>query len=294
MKAMCSHKFRRAFTLVELLVVIAIMGILIGLLLPAVQKIRESANRTSCMNNLKQLGLAFHHHHDTLGFFPAGGSSWTTPPNYVAGSPAVGKKQLAGWGFQILPYIEADNVWKGGSATDDQGRILVAIGTTNKVFFCPSRRLPQTVDFSETTYLNGIVCTRALCDYAASNLEGTGIVQRLKETRFSSIVDGTTNTLMLSEKRLNLAHLGDPQTDDNIGYTSGFDNETVRSTLKPPLPDYRDNMQGNGQDRFGSSHPGIFNVVFADGSVRSLSYSIDPTVFSYLGNMDDGHDVSGF
>src|SRR5262245_41843801 len=271
-------KPRFAFTLVELLVVIAIIGTLIGLLLPAVQKIREAASRVSCLNNLKQLGLAFHHHHDVHGFFPTGGSSWTTPPVFTNGYPATGKKQNAGWGFQVLPFIEADNVYNGGGAPDDTGKILVAIGTLNKIFFCPSRRLPQTVEFSETSYLDGITCTRALCDYAASNLEGTGVVQRLKLIRFESIKDGTTNTLMISEKRLNRYLLGEPQSDDNIGYTAGFDNETVRATILPPLPDLRDPQGSNGGDRFGSSHTGLFNAVLADGSVRSLFYSIDPKI----------------
>src|SRR5262249_19771934 len=130
--------------------------------------------------------------------------------------------------------------------------------------------------------------------YAASNLEGTGVVQRLKLIRFESIKDGTTNTLMISEKRLNRYLLGEPQSDDNIGYTAGFDNETVRATILPPLPDLRDPQGSNGGDRFGSSHTGLFNAVLADGSVRSLFYSIDPKIFSYLGNMDDGQDVSGF
>src|SRR5262252_1228415 len=110
---------RDGFTLIEVLVVIAIIAVMVGLLLPAVQKVREAANRISCQNNLKQMGLAFHMHHDQLGAFPTGGWIAYLPPNYNGGMPAVGKDQQAGWAFQILPFIEADNTWKGGQATTD-------------------------------------------------------------------------------------------------------------------------------------------------------------------------------
>src|SRR5271165_3673703 len=110
---MSAHpRIRRAFTLIELLVVIAIIGILIGLLLPAVQKVREAANRVRCANNLKQMGLAFHNHQDTYGCLPSGGLGWWQNRNVVSGIPAIYDTQTWGWGYQILPFIEQDNLYR--------------------------------------------------------------------------------------------------------------------------------------------------------------------------------------
>jgi prepilin-type N-terminal cleavage/methylation domain-containing protein/prepilin-type processing-associated H-X9-DG protein len=274
----------RAFTLIELLVVIAIVGVLLGLLLPAVQKVREAANRMSCQNNLKQIGLAFHNHHDTLGYFPSGGWSATSPPTYVNGMPTVGAKQGAGWGFQILPYIEGDNAWKSGA--------LVAVGTPNKLFFCPARRGPQTVTYQNNYRppISGGKVTHALCDYAASNKNGTGVVQQLLPTSIAQITDGTSNTLLVSEKRLNRAFLGRKAPDDNQGYTAGWNYDTVRKTSRPPAPDYSAPF-GDGGGIFGSSHPNGVNAVLADGSVRAISFAISKRTFSLLGSESDGQPL---
>jgi len=274
---------------VELLVVVAIVGVLIGLLIPAVLKIRETSNRMTCVNNLKQIGVAFHSHHTNLGYFPSGGWHWYTPPSYDSfGQPLLGANQCAGWGFQILPYIDAVDVWRGGP--------VVAIGTPNPIFFCPTRRAPQTIiyedQYTPSVIAPGAPLTHALADYAASNLEGTGAVRQFYPVQISDITDGTAQTMLVGEKRLDLGWLGNTAPDDNEGYTCGFDHDSVRYTIVPPAPDQWFSDNATGDNAFGSSHPDVFNVVFADGSVRTLSYNISPLVFSYLGNKSDGNTVS--
>jgi hypothetical protein len=265
-------------------VVIAIIGTLVGLLLPAVQKVREAAARAQCANNLKQLGLAFHNHHDAFGFFPSGGWDSSAPPTYLNGVPAVGAKQGAGWGFQVLPFIEGDNVYKAGA--------VVAVATPNKTFFCPSRRGPQQITYPDNYNppLTGGNVTHALCDYAASNKEGTGVVRRVTPTRMADITDGTTNTLLVSEKRLNLAFLSQRATDDNQGYTAGWNYDTVRKTTRPPQPDYQAPF-GDGAGIFGSSHTGGLNAVLADGSIRFINYGISRQTFRLLGDKSDGQPL---
>src|SRR5262249_17991598 len=151
-------------------------------------------------------------------------------------------------------------------ASDDFDRAVVAAGTPNALFFCPSRRGMQTVRVQFPGYFDDQPVTTALCDYAVSNYEETGVVLYKKTTQLADVTDGTSNTLLVGDKRLNRAHLGQPQNDDDTGYAAGFDNDVVRYTTRPPAPDFSA-RSGDGDWRFGSSHPAGFNTVFVDGSV---------------------------
>ena len=290
---------RRAFTLIELLVVIAIIGVLIALLLPAVQKVRESANRVQCANNLKQIGAAFFNHYTVLRIFPTAGWRHTDDPTLTSGgAPAVGADQHAGWAYQILPYLEADNIWLGGSPSDPvANRLRVIYGTPHKVYFCPSRRLPMTKLYNGRQH--------AMCDYAASNSDQTGVVRTqvggpadaARTVAMVDIKDGASNTLLVGEKCYNLSLLPVTNWDDDDGYTYGYDfgdtgKDTIRSTEAAPLADFwgpgNDPGKNLGSPRFGSSHPGIMMAVFADGSVHTLSLGINAGTFKALGTIDGG------
>jgi prepilin-type N-terminal cleavage/methylation domain-containing protein/prepilin-type processing-associated H-X9-DG protein len=274
---------RRGFTLVELLVVISILGMLVALLMPAVQAAREAARRTQCINHLKQVGLAFQQHAAAFDAFPGGGRAWFDPPTFQQGRPTTGSLQRAGWGFQTLPYLEATQVWTAGP--------LAAVGTPLPTYFCPSRRPPQTVQRADKfrPALTGSVVVHALCDYAASNREQTGVVRQLAPRPLHELSDGASHTLLVAEKRMNVAQLGEEQDDDNEGYAAGWNEDTIRQTDEGPAPDHEG--PGDGEKLFGSSHAGGVNAAMADGAVRSIRFDIDDAVFAALGHIADGEQI---
>ena len=321
-----SHSARRAFTLVELLVVIAIIGILVALLLPAVQAAREAARRMQCQNHLKQMGLGMLVHHEAFGFLPGGGWGWTWTGDPDRGT---GKNQPAGWNYALLPYIEQQNVFDLGvdgkpdelTTTQKQGA-LTRDQTTIAVFVCPSRRANILYPRPKgMTYQNGLQVTKAgVLDYAANagdtsaswhggpgsmasaldpaydwnvgnTQSNTGISFARSEISIGEIKDGTTNTYMLGERSLMISHYSTGQnTADDFGMYEGCAHDTYRWCYAGNTPD----QDRAGLDRytaFGSAHVGGCNFVLCDGSVRVISYSIESATHARLGNRKDGLTV---
>jgi prepilin-type N-terminal cleavage/methylation domain-containing protein/prepilin-type processing-associated H-X9-DG protein len=318
-----SPRFRSdAFTLVELLVVIAIIGVLVALLLPAVQAAREAARRTQCVNHLKQLALGCLNHESTYKHLPTGGWNW-----YWSGDPDRGfnQRQPGGWSYNVLPFIEQPALHAlgaGQSVAAKKVDIAKRGGTALKLFYCPTRRSPRAYPNNYDTCNSNPITSAARTDYAANTgvnqtvwwnapnsgdpsfadapgfsypaIDADGVIFALSIVPLSQITDGTSNTYLLGEKFLNADHWVDGQegTDNNPLY-SGFDWDWQR-------------WAGNGlvRDRkglsdwlsFGGSHPGVVNFAFCDGSVRGISYSITVTNHTRLCNRWDGEviDSSGF
>ena len=190
MRSRSKEMFLRGFTLVELLVVIAIIGILVALLLPAVQAAREAARRMECTNRLKQMGLAVHNHHDVFKFLPSlGEADGRFLPSYTSsGAAEVAPYQTAGPFFQILPYMEKKAVYDGAGGTTNLAKGLQVAQTVIPDFYCPSRRAAQPANRTvlQQYYWDGakpVLFTRpvgpmALMDYAGGvKMEGDLLVR---------------------------------------------------------------------------------------------------------------------
>jgi prepilin-type N-terminal cleavage/methylation domain-containing protein/prepilin-type processing-associated H-X9-DG protein len=286
-------KRRSAFTLIELLVVIAIIAVLIGLLLPAVQKVREAAARLKCSNNLKQIGLAFHNHHDTFGFLPTAGAELGATDN-----PPVDSAKW-GWAYEILPFIEQKPLHDLPTATSAQRSKVRK--TVIPIYYCPTRRPPALYGGEAKSDYAGNGATRVNNDAAdgpvcATHYPGAPSNYLGGSINFSSgIPDGTSNTLMVGEKLVNIPTMGGSDTDftDNESWAGpGFpDADIMRGCLKvsgsspvrwhTPVPDTHDPVPDDTglHYRFGSAHSGGINAVFCDGSVRFVRFTVTPTVF---------------
>ncbi len=326
------HSFSRplhGFTLVELLVVIAIIGVLVALLLPAVQAAREAARRSQCSNQLRQMGIGALNHESTHGHFPTGGWGhfWLGDPDRGAG-----KSQPGGWLYTILPYVEQSSIYDLPGDGDPNALTLQQLTgglqlaeTPVSLYYCPSRRpatlYPKNSDNDRVAFnaLKSHSFLLARSDYAANwgdnpisgidDLTGpnggskmpshpggfhpdevlvqfTGISYLESEVPFARISDGTSNTYLAGEKYMNPDHYATGLSfADNEHWATGFNNDNYRSGITAPLQDTPGLFL---PESFGSSHPGIFQMILCDGSVHNVSYSIDPQLHKNLSNREDG------
>ncbi len=324
---------RQGFTLIELLVVIAIIAILIALLVPAVQKVREAAAIAQCRNNLKQMGLAFHNYHDAYKAFPSGGLTWECNSRTFEGvTPAVHDSQVWGWAFQILPFIDQVPLWDLPSGQTYDNEVAAAM---IPIYFCPLVGPPR----QNTQYNQGSpsgTTTRGEADYTANagswgtlgdaafgsnshdgpivgskngsqGYTGSGIVRTLV-----SIIDGTSNTMLIGEKyQTNDAAPNQCNTDQ--GYIDGWDNDMIVfsqgaegyppptgfnsiTMTNPPTPGESFPPQHwtphTTSDTcggfFGSIHSSGMPTVFCDGTVRVIPFNISQALFFSLCCINDG------
>ena len=323
-----SSRRPKGFTLIELLVVIAIIAILIGLLLPAVQKVREAAARMSCTNNLKQIGLALHGTHDQQGKFPKG-----------CGRSDVDKSDWgSSWKVYILPGLEQDSIfskWQhtGSSGYSNANNMALANKAMIKTYRCPSSSVPEfypgswnggsfVLMYTSYTGIAGSSLT-AVSSGNAGQVSGGGILFPNSAVTIPSISDGTSNTMMVGEQSDHLRDAagvaipggfgaitsqgphgwtmgssGNDTPPPSFGGERAFNTSTTRWSINQKG---LGNNCGNGTcDNRGnnipisSQHTGGANVAMADGSVKFMSANIPLLTLQYLSDRADGNVIPSY
>lgn len=302
------HRRRTAFTLIELLVVIAIFAILVAMLVPAVQKVREAAAQTQCVNNLKQIGLAFHGYHD---------GAKALPPGFKSGAATIDGPSTGpgwGWGAHILPFVEQMPLYNQIDFTKDIAHPANAQArmTTVPVFRCPSDA-PNGATFAVQDSGGITLCHVAFANYVGmagvnevSSYPDTsngqpGVLLRNSRVTFQQITDGSSNTLLVGERH----HRQSPQTT----WVGAVTSAQIPQTLNPALgveaegvlvltnsgPVSEARVPNNGLDHAedsNSTHPAGVNWLFCDGTVRPIRYTISPSVWVALATRAGGESVS--
>ncbi|RCS53881.1 DUF1559 domain-containing protein [Bremerella cremea] len=316
---------RRGFTLVELLVVIAIIGVLIALLLPAVQQAREAARRMQCSNNLKQIGLALHTYHDVHGAFPAG--FWRRTPYTINTFSGPGW----GWGAAILPQIEQGARFDAlkisqGAYTSDAQDVLQYSQPLISGYRCPSapgKDVNDVLVSGSATYSHGLSTYKGVfgdkntqasysdnkdgCKKAQGSCVegGNGMFSANSSVKLRDVTDGTTNTVMVGEVAFGVNGATDSSGNPNsylgavwIGVTpSGASSnvatfQTLRGILASGNTSKEYVINGTNPRSFSSHHPGGAQFVHSDGSARFYSDTIDQLMTNRISARNDGQVVS--
>ncbi|MFO0796972.1 MAG: DUF1559 domain-containing protein [Gemmataceae bacterium] len=309
---MTRSRTRRGFTLIELLVVIAIIGVLVGLMLPAVQKVREAAARVKCKNNLKQIGLALHNYHDRTGSFP---------PGYTANAAAAdGTGPGWGWAAFLLPDLEQENVYRliDFAQPITAARHDAVRQVTVSFLRCPSDPRQDPIPLSEFENPAGLTTPLGRSNYVAcygntpylgespavltthltvDGVIGRGMFYRNSRTRIADVLDGLSNTFAVGEKNAQATMASWAgvvpgatwrSANDVANYGGIPSNLPAALVLGHACRQHPPSAAAGVAEDFSSPHINGVNALFADGSVHAVRQSVSMSVYPFTATIADG------